>query len=212
MKKLTVLTFVLFIGIVTSQAQVKVSPGFRGGLNVSDLTNMPGNTSAKSDFYIGALVAIKFNKYFTLQPELNYSRQGADIRLSSLDFNNPGDPNFYSRNTKAEINYLTLGAVGKFHFKGKGFHVLAGPSVDFKTDDNFDKFGTSPVGVDLSIVAGLGYSLPNGLTFEARFKQGLIDIYGYDGIDYDNNNNSYYDDVILNQVFQIGISYTFKVK
>jgi len=212
MKKLTVIAFVLFIGIITPQAQVKFSPGFRGGLNISDLTNMQENTSAKSDFYIGALVAIKFNKYFTLQPELNYSRQGTDIRLSSLAFENPGDPKFYSKNIKAEINYLTLGAVGKFYFKGKGFHVLAGPSIDFKTDDNFNKFGTNPVGVDLSIVCGLGYSLPSGLTFEARLKQGLIDIYGYDGIDYNNNNNSYYDDVILNQVFQIGISYTFKTK
>ncbi|MEP6806491.1 MAG: porin family protein [Flavobacterium sp.] len=211
MKKLTVIAFVLFIGIVTSNAQVTVSPGLRGGLNISDLSNMPGNTNSKSDFYIGGLVAIKFNKYFTLQPELNYSRQGANFHFSSLAFQNPGDPNFYSRNTKAEINYLTLGAVGKFHFKGKGFHVLAGPSIDFKTDDNFDKFGTNPVGVDLSFVAGLGYTLPNGLTFEARFKQGLIDIYGYDGID-NHNNNYYYDDVILNQVFQIGISYTFKVK
>lgn len=211
MKKLTVIAFILFIGVIRSQAQVTVSPGFRGGLNISDLSNMPGNTSSKSDFYIGGLVAIKFNKYFTLQPELNYSRQGTDFRFSSLAFENPGDPNFYSRNTKAEINYLTLGAVGKFHFKGKGFHLLAGPSIDFKTDDNFDKFGTDPVGIDLSIIAGLGYTLPNGLTFEARFKQGLIDIYGYDGVDYDDN-GYYYNDLILNQVFQIGISYTFKVK
>ncbi|KQO34202.1 hypothetical protein ASF10_00315 [Flavobacterium sp. Leaf82] len=211
MKKLTVFAFVLFIGLITSNAQVTVSPGLRGGLNISDLSNMPGNTSSKSDFYIGGLVAIKFNKYFTLQPELNYSRQGTDFRLSSLAFENPGDPNFYSRNTKAEINYLTLGAVGKFHFKGKGFHLLAGPSIDFKTDDNFDKFGTDPVGIDLSIIAGLGYTLPNGLTFEARFKQGLIDIYGYDGIEYDDE-GYYYNDLILNQVFQIGISYTFKVK
>lgn len=208
MKKITVIAFVLFMGIITSNAQVKVSPGLRGGLNVSDLTNMTGNTSAKTDFYIGGLVAIKFNKYFTLQPELNYSRQGSDVRISYLDFENP---NSYPRNQKAEINYLTLGAVGKFHFKGKGFHVLAGPSVDFKTSDNFDKFGGDPVGVDLAIVAGVGYTLPNGLTFEARYKQGLIDIYGYDGFN-DNNNNSYYNDVILNQVFQIGISYTFKVK
>lgn len=211
MKKLTVIAFVFFTGLLTSNAQVTVSPGLRGGLNISDLSNMPGNTNSKSDFYIGGLVAIKFNKYFTLQPELNYSRQGANFHFSSLAFQNPGDPNFYSRNTKAEINYLTLGAVGKFHFKGKGFHVLAGPSIDFKTDDNFDKLGTNPVGVDLSIVAGLGYTLPNGLTFEARFKQGLIDIYGYDGINYDNN-DYYYNDLILNQVFQIGISYSFKVK
>ncbi|WP_264531829.1 porin family protein [Flavobacterium sp. N502540] len=209
MKKITVIAFVLFVGIITSNAQVKVSPGFRGGLNISDLSNMPGNSSSKSDFYIGALMAIKFNKYFTLQPELNYSRQGSEIRLSYLDFDNNTSRR---RNQKAEINYLTLGAVAKFNFKGKGFHVLAGPSIDFKTNDNFDKFGENPVDVDFAIVGGVGYTLPNGLTFEARLKQGLVDIYGYDGYDYDNENRRYYDDITLNQVFQIGISYTFKVK
>lgn len=209
MKKITVIAFVLFVGIITSNAQVKVSPGFRGGLNISDLSNMPGNSSSKSDFYIGALMAIKFNKYFTLQPELNYSRQGSEIRLSYLDFDNNTSRR---RSQKAEINYLTLGAVAKFNFKGKGFHVLAGPSLDFKTNDNFDKFGENPVDVDFAIVGGVGYTLPNGLTFEARLKQGLVDIYGYDGYDYDNENRRYYDDITLNQVFQIGISYTFKVK
>lgn len=209
MRKITVIAFVLFVGIITSNAQVKVSPGFRGGLNISDLSNMPENSSSKSDFYIGALMAIKFNKYFTLQPELNYSRQGSEIRLSYLDFDNNTSRR---RSQKAEINYLTLGAVAKFNFKGKGFHVLAGPSIDFKTNDNFDKFGENPVDVDFAIVGGVGYTLPNGLTFEARLKQGLVDIYGYDRYDYDNENRRYYDDITLNQVFQIGISYTFKVK
>lgn len=209
MKKITVIAFVLCIGIIKSNAQVKVSPGFRGGLNISDLSNMPENSSSKSDFYVGALMAIKFNKYFTLQPELNYSRQGSEIRLSYLDFDNNTSRR---RSQKAEINYLTLGAVAKFNFKGKGFHVLAGPSIDFKTNDNFDKFGENPVDVDFAIVGGVGYTLPNGLTFEARLKQGLVDIYGYDRYDYDNENRRYYDDITLNQVFQIGISYTFKVK
>jgi hypothetical protein len=89
---------------------------------------------------------------------------------------------------------------------------MAGPSFDFKTDDNFGDFGYRPVNFDLAFVGGLGYTLPNGLTFEARIKQGLIDIYGYDGLDYDENGDYYYDDIILNQVFQIGISYTFKMK
>jgi hypothetical protein len=104
---------------------------------------------------------------------------------------------------------LSLDAVVKFNFGGGGFHILAGPSLDIKTDDNFPDYDYNPVGADFGLIAGLGYSLPNGLTFEARFKQGLVDIYGYEGID---ENDYYYDDIILNRVFQIGISYTFKVK
>lgn len=202
MRKVTLIAFVLFIGLITSQAQVKVSPGLRGGLNLTRLTNIDNN-NMKSEYYIGGLVDIKFNKLFTLQPELTYSRQGSNGIIYFEDGFNP-------EKTKYDLNYITAGAVAKFYFNGQGFHVLAGPSVDFKVDDNFGRYGFDPIDVDLAFVGGIGYTLPNGLTFEARFKQGFIDIYGYDGIDdYDDNGN--YDDVILNQVFQFGISYTFKM-
>jgi hypothetical protein len=201
MRKITVIAFVLFLGIINSQAQVSVSPGIRGGLNLSNFTNF-GNSDPKSDFYAGGFVAIRFNKYFTLQPELTYSRQGAEVRAYR-------DGGFGPMQTvKYNLNYLSLGAVAKFHIGGKGFHILAGPSLDIKTDDNFPEYDYNPTGADFSLVAGLGYSLPNGLTFEARFKQGIIDIYGYNDLDSD----YYYDDIILNEVFQIGISYTFKVR
>lgn len=199
MKKITLIAFVLFIGLVQLQAQVRVSPGIRGGLNFSTLTNVEDNSS-KTDFYLGGLVNIKFNKYFSLQPELTYSRQGDEGRY----FENG---RYYSE--KYQLNYITLGAVAKYHFGRSGFHILGGPSLDFKVNDNY--INSNPEGFDLAIVGGVGYTLPNGLTFEARIKQGFVDIYGYDGIE-DNNGNGNYDEVILNQVFQIGISYTFKTK
>ncbi|BDU24207.1 porin family protein [Flavobacterium sp. GSB-24] len=199
MKKIALIAFVLFIGVQSSQAQVKVNPGLRGGLNISTLTNIDDNNS-KTDFYVGGLVDIKFNKFFTLQPEITYSRQGDEGR----EYFDNGS----YRNVNYELNYITFGAVAKFNFNGGGFHVLAGPSLDVKVGDNY--INTTPEDFDLAIVGGVGYTLPNGLTFEARIKQGLVDIYGYDGIDYDDD--YYYNDVILNQVFQIGISYTFKTK
>lgn len=199
MRKITLIAFVLFVGLTTVQSQVTVSPGIRGGLNISNLTNF--DSDPKSDFYAGGFVAIKFNKYFTLQPELTYTRQGAEVREFEID--GPG-----SRTVNYDLNYISLGAVAKFHFGGGGFHILGGPTLDIKTDDNFPSYDYNPIGTDLAFVGGVGYSLPNGLSFEARFKQGLIDIYGYEGIDED----YYYDDIILNTVFQIGISYNFNVK
>ena len=199
MKKITLIAIVLFIGIQSSQAQVKVNPGLRGGLNISTLTNIDDN-NFKTDFYVGGLVDIKFNKYFSLQPEITYSRQGDEGR----EYFDNGS----YRNVNYELNYITFGAVAKFNFNGGGFHVLAGPSLDVKVGDNY--INTNPENYDLAFVGGVGYTLPNGLTFEARIKQGLVDIYGYNGFDYDDD--YYYNDVILNQVFQIGISYTFKTK
>lgn len=197
MRNFVVLAFVLLIGI-QAEAQVKVSPGLRGGLNVSTLTNIDDNSS-KTDFYVGGLIDIKFNKFFTLQPEITYSRQGDEGR----EYFDNGS----YRNVNYELNYITFGAVAKFNFNGGGFHVLAGPSLDVKVGDNY--INTTPEDFDLAIVGGVGYTLPNGLTFEARIKQGLVDIYGYD---YYNNDGYYTNDAILNQVFQIGISYTFKTK
>lgn len=197
MRKFIVIAFILFIGI-NAQAQVRVSPGIRGGLNVSTLTNIDDNNS-KTDFYVGGLVNIRFNKFFSLQPEITYSRQGDEGR----EYFNDGS----YRNINYELNYITLGAVAKFNFNGGGFHLLAGPSLDLKVGDNY--INSNPEDFDLAIVGGIGYTLPNGLTFEARIKQGLVDIYGYD---YYNNDGYYTNDAILNQVFQIGISYTFKTK
>ncbi|WP_289664081.1 porin family protein [Flavobacterium panacagri] len=197
MRKFVVIAFVLFFGIQSSQAQVKVSPGLRGGLNISTLTNVDSNKS-KSDFYVGGLVDIKFNRFFSLQPEITYSRQGDEDSY----FENG---RYYSE--KYELNYITFGAVAKFNFNGGGFHLLAGPSLDLKVGDNY--INSNPEDFDLAIVGGVGYTLPNGLTFEARIKQGLVDIYGYD---YYDNDGYYTNDAILNQVFQIGISYKFKTK
>lgn len=196
MKKISLITFILFIGLIKSQAQINISPGLRGGLNFSTLTNVEDNKT-KTDFYVGGLVNIKFNRSFSLQPEITYSRQGDKGRYFE-------DNRYHSINY--ELNYITLGAVAKFNFKGGGFHILGGPSLDFKIDDNY--INSNPENFDLAIIGGVGYTLPNGLTFEARIKQGFMDIYGYDGVDDD----YYYDEIILNQVFQIGISYTFKTK
>ena len=144
MKKVTLIAFVLFIGLITSQAQVKVSPGLRGGLNFSTLTNIDDN-EAKTDFYVGGLVDIKFNKYFSLQPEITYSRQGDKGRYFE-------DGRYHSINY--ELNCITLGAVAKYNFGGSGFHILAGPSLDFKVDDNY--INSDLEGFDMAILAGVG--------------------------------------------------------
>ena len=67
------------------------------------------------------------------------------------------------------------------------------------------------IGFDLGVFGGLGYTFSNGFGVEARFKQGLVDIFGdnYDYYDNDNYYDNYIDNVKLNQVFQIGASYTF---
>ncbi len=199
-----------FLGFTIANAQVTLKPGVKAGLNISRFTNTEG--SNKSDFYIGGLLAIKLAKFYTLQPELVYSRQGANVKTYS-DFTNP-DPIVYgSKTEKYSLNYLSLGVINKFTF-GPGFQVVVGPSIDFKVGDNFEGYASDDlIGLDLAFIAGLGFEFKNGITVEARFKQGMADIFGNNYNEYnDSNNNGNYDEVILNQLFQLGVSYSFDLK
>lgn len=204
------LIILFFLGLTIANSQVTLKPGVKAGLNISRFTNTDG--SNKSDFYLGGLLAIKLAKFYTLQPELVYTRQGANLKTYS-DLTN-FDPIVYSSKTeKYSLNYLSLGIINKFTF-GHGFQVVVGPSLDFKVGDNFEGYASDDlIGFDLAFIGGLGYEFKNGLTIEARFKQGMVDIFG-DNYNYDNdtNGNGNYDEVILNQLFQLGVSYSFDIK
>jgi len=182
-------------------AQKRVSPGIRAGVNVTTLSNI--HADFKADFYAGGILSLNLAQRYTLQPELTYTRQGAN-NVVFVD-EDTGEPN---KEENVTIQYLSLGVINKFYFV-EGFHGLVGPSLDVKIGKNFpridfedDDYG----GVDLGIALGLGYTSPFGLTVEGRFKTGLLDAF----------NNDYFlgifddpDDVSLNRVFQVGLSYSF---
>lgn len=179
----------------------KVSPGIRAGVNVATLSNI--DADFKADFYAGGILSLHLGQKYTLQPELIYTRQGANNVMFAAD-----DPETPDRREDVTIQYLSLGVINKFYFV-EGFHGLAGPSLDMKIGKNFPRVDFDDEdygGVDLGIALGLGYTLPFGLTVEGRFKTGLLDAF----------NNDYFlgifddpDKVSLNRVFQIGVSYSF---
>ncbi|WP_432670203.1 porin family protein [Flavobacterium sp. SM2513] len=206
MKSIFIITTLMLSVFSSVEAQVTIKPGVKAGLNLTRFTNT--ESDFRPDFYVGGLVEIKFKKFYTLQPELLYSRQGATITY--LD-NFGTNPKTFEKDFN--VDYLSLGVINKFTF-GQGFQVAVGPSLDFLIADNFDSFQEEKlIGFDLGLNLGVGYSLPNGLTFEARIKQGLLDIFGTNYDEYnDENGNGNYDEVILNQLFQLGVSYTFGSK
>jgi hypothetical protein len=215
MKRIIIITFFVFVGISQLHAQLSIKPGVKAGVDFSRLTNF--NSDFKTGFYLGGQLAIKFNKVYTLQPELMYSQQGASRSNDLLylyDSYNPGPAFYGDTSTKYTIDYLSLSAINKFYFGG-GFHLVVGPSLDFKVNDNFpnDFYSKDPIGFDFAIIGGVGYSFSNGLSFDARFKQGMVDIYGNNyNMNMDTNNNGNYDEVVLNQSFQLGLSYIFDLK
>ncbi|AZA52419.1 porin family protein [Chryseobacterium sp. G0201] len=197
MKKTALLLFALFTTL--SFAQVTFNPGIRAGANFSHFTNNENQTfywpdyqdanmnmdfKTKTDFYIGFLGNIRFAKFYALQPEINYSRQGAKFETNVNNLNGQ----------TLSVSYLGLQLVNKFYFNK--FNVLVGPTLEFVVDKkNFEPDNE----IDLGITAGLGYDITKNFGVEARVKKGFVPVYSF----YDNHTNV---------TFQAGVYYTFNMK
>jgi len=201
MKRKVLVLIVATVAATQLFAQKRVSPGIRAGVNIATLSNI--NADFKTDFYAGGILSLNLGQRYTLQPELIYTRQGAN----NVTFTE-GENDESIWEDDVTIQYLSLGVINKFYFVD-GFHGLIGPSLDMKIGKNFPRFDFDDDdygGVDLGLSLGLGYTLPIGLTVEGRFKTGMLDAF----------NNDYFlglfddpDDISLNRVFQLGLSYSF---
>lgn len=182
-------------------AQVTFKPGLRAGASFSNFSNI--RSDYKTDFYVGGFGEIKLTKFYTLQPEITYSQQGADNVKTIIRYNN-GQDVIESRNL--EIDYLSLAMINKFTFNG-GFQLQVGPTLDFRVQDNL-LYQKSDV--DLAFIMGIAYKLKSGLTFEARFKKGLVDVLDSDIYESSRDNDEFWlADYNTNISFQLGISYPF---
>jgi hypothetical protein len=194
-KLLLVFTFIGVFGIAS--AQKKTSFGLRGGVNISNLSD--SDLEAKPGIYLGALLNIRFSEIYALQPEIGYSNQGGNTKFST--------------GSDVEIHYLSISATNKFFVRNTGLHFIITPSLDFDVDD-------TPVGivnreegnditfVDVSIAVGLGYEFNNGITVEARYKRGTVDVFDGDFHNF-SQQSIYKEKKQFNEVLQLGLSYRF---
>ncbi|WP_080776998.1 outer membrane beta-barrel protein [Chryseobacterium phocaeense] len=199
MKKILFLLTALISGFAFSQ--VTFTPGIRAGANFSHFSNSEDfnyyyynefpnaqqpymDYKTKTDFYIGFLGNIRLAKFYALQPEINYSRQGAKIHTNVNNWDG----------RTLSVSYLGMQLINKFYFNK--FNVHAGPTLEFVVEKkNFDPENE----IDLGITVGLGYDITPNFGIEARVKKGFIPVDSY------NSNHS-------NVVFQTGLYYTFNMK
>ena len=166
----------MFFALFQTQAQVSFKPGLRGGANFSHFTKgndnyydfdsnpVSDNYNTLTNFYIGFYGALKLTKYYTLQPEIDYSSQGSNY--NSIELN---------------VDYLSIGVINKFTFSDK-FNIHLGPTIDFVVSENFD----TDSDVDMAFVLGAGYNFTPNFGIEARVKKGIIPV--FDSF-YDNHTN-----------------------
>ena len=199
MKKLLfILAFTLLS--FTTFSQVKVRPGLRLGANMSKISNSY-TEDYKSGLNASIFLNVRFSNFYALQPEIFYSNQGGKGSIVGVeDFS---------------VDYVGIAIANHFFvIENLGLHFIVGPSLDLNFDDNWvnlinDDSDLYITPLDFSFFGGIGYEFPFGLSIEARYKQGLIDIDAFD--DYYNNDGFYYenDENQLNSVIQIGVAYKF---
>lgn len=191
MRKVIFLGLMVF-GFTTAHAQKEFKMGLRSGLNISTIEDI--EASAKPGFYIGAFGNIKFTKFYSLQPELNFSMQGAnDVQLSSRYF-----PETNGGKADVPLNYLGFAVMNKFNLKS--FFLQVGPSLDLLLTES--RYTSNSV--DLSLNLGLGYDITDNLSVEGRYKVGAADV-----IDDNTYWIFYFGEVNYNSVFQVGLTYKF---
>lgn len=181
MKKLFVsLLFVIFTGSVFAQPVFDL--GLKGGVNFSkmyfDLEDYSSESIIKS--HMGAFARVGWNRVF-IQPEVYFSGKGGDVTSNLL-------------NTISSFDYKSVDVPVLFGVKfinGEVFslHGVAGPvfsgitSEDVSGGDMFDRnFYESHY---FSMQYGIGMDVLF-MTLDARFEQGLDDLYQHTGFNASN--------------------------
>lgn len=203
MKKKILLTCLVLLSL-SLFAQSKAKFGLRAGANISKLTNLDNKN--KTDFYFGAILALKINDSYTLQPEFTYTQQGGTLTENNFVLNTHND-----KLKDINIDFLSLAVINKIQ-ANNNINFLIGPFIDFRLDDNVNNDDYLFEGLfprmDIGITVGFGYEFTDSLGLEARFKHGFVDMIN----EHDIFTNARTDDTNYNQVIQLGIVYKFNSK
>lgn len=214
MKKLSILLILLLSVIMYSQTKV-LQPTLRAGVNISEINGVKGEK--KTDFYLGAALALNLSKFYTLQPELTYSNQGgSNIVKRERNYNGQTGEYEYTETIKdVDLEYLSISIANKFYVTPKrDFNLLIAPSFDilvankshepennnggYQYYNHYDNISD----VDLTMTVGAGYDFPFGLGIDARYKLGVINVL-------DTNFLFSSDGSSKNRVIQVGLNYKF---
>jgi hypothetical protein len=189
MKKV-LLSFVLAASFFGATAQVQF--GAKAGANLANVVGDDAEEAkSKIGFNVGAFVEIPAGEKFSVKPELVYSLQGAKFEETGED------------DVKFNLSYINIPVLAKYNI-AEGFFAETGPQIGFLVSAKAKQGDADGVdikdtfkGTDFSWALGLGYELPEGFGFNARYNLGLSKL-PEDG-----------DGKVKNGVFQVGVFYKF---
>lgn len=194
--------FVLSVQAQTTEVQSEskeVRFGAKAGLNIADLSNAE-NGKIRTNFHIGGVVEFTINKKYAIQSELIYSRQGSKALI-------------YENRSKIDVvvkqDYVNIPIMFK-QYHESGLSIQMGPQVGFLVRSEYEEkmagltvaqdLKSAMRSVDFGLNFGVGYDLPVGLFFDARYNLGLTNIF----------KESFGGELrSQNRVFQLSVGYKF---
>ena len=181
MKKSLLFTLIFSVGIACSmQAQRGIyKSGFKTGVNISSLSS-DGDIESIDESRIGYqatfFLEIPFDAYFSFQPELQYSAQGA-------------------KNENFRANYINLPLTFKVHASEfLNFHLGVQGGVKIWEWENRDNFQT----ISYAALGGLGINLSEDFFIEGRY------VYGFSNLLEDDNSFNFQED-LTNSYIQLSL-------
>jgi hypothetical protein len=172
MKKKLVFIFIAVLGLLNVNAQ-EIKFGAKAGINFATITgDDTQGVKGRTSLHVGAVSEFVISDKFSIQPELLYSAQGAKY-----------EDEVFKETIK--LDYLNLPIMAKFYV-ADGFSLEAGPQVGFllSAKGKVEAGGESIEadikelfkGIDFGFNFGVGYKLPSGINFGARYNLGLSNI------------------------------------
>ncbi len=139
---------------------------------------------SRTSFHLGLIGEIMVAENFSVQPEVFYSAQGAK-----------------SDDVTLQLDYVSVPIMAKY-FVAEGLSLEAGPQVAFNVKAQWEMDGETEDIDDVESVnfgagLGLGYQLPQGIFFQARYNLGFSEIVQ--------------DSDMKNNVMQLSVGYFFNV-
>lgn len=190
-----VITVALALATVSANAQMPIKFGFKGGVNIANVTGGDsGGYESKSGIMGGLFASLSLGSGLSLQPELLYVQKGA--KRTAEDSASSGT-------LTLQMNYIEIPVLIKYGFKSGGAVtpcLFAGPAFGFNKSSKTEVEGTlmgipasgdvdnyNEVSSDLSFVLGGGVDFSLGtakLTLELRYTSGTKVL--WEDVDIDN--------------------------
>lgn len=190
MKRVCIAVLVLFMAL-NSMAQIDFT--LVGGVNASKakygVSNVKQPGDFKYGFHMGLNMNIPFENKLSFTPGASYKMMGYKVQFNKPSF----PPDLLAKDNNTSFHQIDLDLLLKFIFSNNPahFYIKAGPSFgiilfgkekfNLATGENISRNMTFSTmhhygRYMVSLVAELGYDLPNGFTVYSHYQHGVVSL------------------------------------